>query len=216
VLTGSPDINGGTMIGELGLCIIESRSGDGDRLLTAGGRVVARILVIVSGGYNDGDTGVVKLMVKSLVSGVAATFRSEHNPLTAFSMLSEPPLPPRLIEATEDKPESCACLATQFMPAILWFGDADQSPTVTKKGGDEALHIGSIASAAVTQNLHSDDFGGFGNTVWARNGGSSTMSPVAISVGVIVSAECLPPRGTPSKGGVINVDTSVCWIQQLS
>jgi len=37
VQPGSPDVDGGTIIGEVGLCVIDSRSGDGDRLLNAGG-----------------------------------------------------------------------------------------------------------------------------------------------------------------------------------
>jgi len=62
------------MIGVPGLCVIEIRSCNGDRMLRAGRRVDPRVKVKVSGGYDDGDTTVVKLKVKSDVSGVAATF----------------------------------------------------------------------------------------------------------------------------------------------
>ena len=72
----SPDINGCTEIGERGLCILDSRSADGDRLLNASGRVVAGVLVIVSGGYDDCDTAIVKLKMESLVSSVAVTSHS--------------------------------------------------------------------------------------------------------------------------------------------
>ena len=75
------------------------------------------------------------------------------------------------------------------------------------------MHVRGTAQATVTHNLHSDDFGGFGNTVWPRNGSSSTVGPVAISVLVLVSAEGLPPRGTSFEGGVFGVDTCVCWVQ---
>ena len=76
VQAGSKDIDGGTIIGEVGPLIIDIRGGDGDRLLSAGRGVVARIVVIVSGGYDDGDAAVVKLEVESLVSSVTVTFRS--------------------------------------------------------------------------------------------------------------------------------------------
>ena len=74
VPTSSPDINGGTIIGEAGLRIIDGGGGNGDRLLNASRRAVDRVLVLVSGGYNDGDTAVVKLRIESLVSGVTVTF----------------------------------------------------------------------------------------------------------------------------------------------
>jgi len=74
VHAGSPDVDGGTIVGFTPLCIIERRSGDGDHLLNAGRRVVARVLVIVSGRHDDGDTAVVKLKMKSPVSSFAAMF----------------------------------------------------------------------------------------------------------------------------------------------
>ena len=80
VQAGSEDINGGTVIGEEGPLIIDIRSGDGDRLRNAGRGVVARVIVIVSGSYGDGDAAVVKLKVESFVSGVAVTF----HPLGAY------------------------------------------------------------------------------------------------------------------------------------
>ena len=73
VLAGSPNINDGTIIGEVGLRVIDIRSGDGDRLLNASRRVLACVLIIVSGGYDDGDTTVIKLKMESNVSGIAAT-----------------------------------------------------------------------------------------------------------------------------------------------
>ena len=81
VQAGSPDINGGTIIGFIELFIIERRSGDGDHLLNAGRRVAARILVIVSGRYDDSDTTVVKLKMKSPVSSFAAMFHPASIPL---------------------------------------------------------------------------------------------------------------------------------------
>ena len=69
----SPDVNWGTEIGEVGLRILDSGSADGNRLLNASGRVIARVTVIVSGGHDDGNTTVVKLGAESLVS-VAAAF----------------------------------------------------------------------------------------------------------------------------------------------
>jgi len=74
VQAGGPDINWGTKVGERGLCVVDRRSGDGDRLLRAGRREVARVSVVVPGGYDDGNTAVVKLGL--LVSGVAVTFHS--------------------------------------------------------------------------------------------------------------------------------------------
>jgi len=76
----SPDIDNGAKIGEVGLRVIDVRSADGDNLFDAGRRGVARVLIIVSGGYDDGDTTVVKLKMESNVSGVAATF----HPLSAY------------------------------------------------------------------------------------------------------------------------------------
>ena len=78
---------------------------------------------------------------------------------------------------------------------------------------EEDLHVRGTANAMVTQNLHSDDFRGLGNTVWLRNGSSSTVGPVAMYVLVLVSPKGLPPRGTSSEGGVFDVDTSVCLVQ---
>ena len=73
---GSPDINRGAKVGERGLCVVDSRSGNGDRLLSAGRRVVARVPVVVPGGYDNGNTCVVKLKSKSLVSGAPVTLHS--------------------------------------------------------------------------------------------------------------------------------------------
>ena len=74
VQAGSPDLDRGTIIGEVGLCVIESRSGDSDRFLSAGRRVFFRVLVLASSGYDDGYTAFVKLKMESVVSGVAVTF----------------------------------------------------------------------------------------------------------------------------------------------
>ena len=73
---GSVDINEGTIIGGGGHCILECRSGDGNRLPNAGRRVVLHVIVIAPCGYDDGDTAVVKLKMESLVSGVAITFHT--------------------------------------------------------------------------------------------------------------------------------------------
>ena len=78
---------------------------------------------------------------------------------------------------------------------------------------DEGLHVGVAARALITQNLYSDDVGGFGNTVWPRNRSSSTVSAVSIPVRVLVSTKGRTPRGTSLEGGVFDEDTSVCWIQ---
>ena len=76
VLAGSPDINDGTIIGGVGLRVIDIRIGDSDRLFNAGRRAVDRVLVFVSGGYDDGDTTGAKLKMGSHVSGVPVTFDS--------------------------------------------------------------------------------------------------------------------------------------------
>ena len=74
VQAGGEDFNGKSIIGEACPCITDIRSGDGECKLGAGRRVLARIIVIVSGGYDDGDAAVVKLKMESLVSGVAVAF----------------------------------------------------------------------------------------------------------------------------------------------
>jgi len=74
VQAGGPDVNGGTKVGERGLCVLDSSSADGNRLLNTSGRVVARVTVIVSGSYDDGNTAVVKLKMKSLVSFIIAFY----------------------------------------------------------------------------------------------------------------------------------------------
>ena len=74
VLAGGPDINDGTIIGGVGLRVIDIRIGDGDRLFNAGRRAVDRVLVFVSGGYDDGDTTGAKLKMGSHVSGVPVAF----------------------------------------------------------------------------------------------------------------------------------------------
>jgi len=79
VHAGSPDIDGGTVVGEAGLLVINIRSGNGDRLFSAGRREVARVPVKVSGGCEDGDTKVVELKIESHVSNGAAPF---HPPST--------------------------------------------------------------------------------------------------------------------------------------
>jgi len=75
------------------------------------------------------------------------------------------------------------------------------------------LHVGVAARALITEDLHSDDVGSFGNTIWPRNSGSSTVCSVAISILVLVSAKGLPPRGASFEGGVFGEDSSVCWIR---
>ena len=74
VHAGGPDINDGSIIGEDSLRVIDIRCRDGDRLLNAGRRAVGRVLVFVSGGYDDGDTFIVKLKIESHVSGISAMF----------------------------------------------------------------------------------------------------------------------------------------------
>ena len=74
VHAGSPDINRGAPIGEIGLDVGDSRSADCKGLQNARGRIFARVLVVVPCGYGDGNTVVVKLKAESLVSGVAVTF----------------------------------------------------------------------------------------------------------------------------------------------
>jgi len=119
VPASSPDVNGRTKIGEIGLCIINSRSGDSDRLQSAGRGVVSRVPVIVSCGYDDSDAAVVKLEMGSRVSGVVVTpYRPAHTALTArFIILSLSPA--TLIDTTEGPPVLRTSSATQSMPAIL-------------------------------------------------------------------------------------------------
>ena len=80
VQAGSPDINGGTKIGEVGLDIQDSGSGDSNRLPNASGRVFARVIVTAPGGYDDGNTTVIKLRTESLVSGAVVA----SHPLGAY------------------------------------------------------------------------------------------------------------------------------------
>jgi len=209
IRAGSVDINVGTVTGEGGRCILECGSGDGNRLLNASGRVVACV-TIASCGYDDGDTAFVKLKMKSSSVVLSpASIHSAHTATTAASNALETP-PPKLIEATEGLPVFFASVATQLMPAMLWLGDMYQPPSVTRGGG---LHVGVAARALITQNLHSNNVGGFSNTVGAGNYGSSTVSPVAISVRVLVWAKGLPPQGTSLEGRVFDEDTSICWIR---
>jgi len=70
-----------------------------------------------------------------------------------------------------------------------------------------------LTITVVSQNLDSDDLGGFGNTEWSRNSGSSTVSAVTVSILVPVSAEGCSPRGASIEGGVIYEDTGICWTQ---
>ena len=81
VQTRSPDIDDGTEIGERGLCILDSRSANGDSLLNASGRGAVRVLIVVPGGYDDGDTAIEKLKPESLVSGVPPHSVHQHIPL---------------------------------------------------------------------------------------------------------------------------------------
>ena len=74
VHAGSPDINAATIIGVAGLRVVDIGIGDGDRLFNTGRRKVARILVFVSGAYDDGDTAVVKLRMETPVNDVVAAF----------------------------------------------------------------------------------------------------------------------------------------------
>jgi len=64
VHAGSPDINGGTIIGEPGLHFIDIRSGDSDNLLTVGRSDVNHVSAFIPGGCDDGDTMVVKLKME--------------------------------------------------------------------------------------------------------------------------------------------------------
>ena len=77
VQTRSPDIDGSTEIGEVGLDVGNGRSSDGNSLQNASGRVFARVIVIVSGGYDDGDAAVIKLEI-----GIARQWCRRHVPST--------------------------------------------------------------------------------------------------------------------------------------
>lgn len=70
-LTRSEDVEGGPEVGEVGYRIVEVRSTDGDSFTNTGWGDVARVLSIVSGGCDNGDTGIEKLKMESLVSGAA-------------------------------------------------------------------------------------------------------------------------------------------------
>jgi len=80
VQAGSEDIDGGTIIGELGPCILDSRSGDGNRFPNTSGGGIFCVPIIVSSGYNDGNTAVGKLKTESFVSGAAIA----SHPLGAY------------------------------------------------------------------------------------------------------------------------------------
>jgi len=81
IQAGSPDMDGGTPIGEIGLAIVESSSGDGDCFSNAGGGVVARVFVVVSGGNDDGNTAIVELKMESDVSCRCRTPSTRSIPL---------------------------------------------------------------------------------------------------------------------------------------
>lgn len=53
---------------------MEIRGADSDGFLGTGGGGIARVLGVVSGSYDDGDTGIKKLKTKSLVSGAAVVY----------------------------------------------------------------------------------------------------------------------------------------------
>jgi len=80
VQAGSPDVNGSTKVGERGPDVLDSGSADGNRLLNASGRVLARVIVTVPGGYDDRNAAVIKLKTESFVSGDALTF----HPVNAY------------------------------------------------------------------------------------------------------------------------------------
>lgn len=64
--------------------------------------------------------------------------------------------------------------------------------------------------AATAQAFHCDNVGEFCNTIWSRNGCSSTMSAVAILVRVRVSTKGRPSSGTSLEGGVIDLNAGIC------
>ena len=78
---------------------------------------------------------------------------------------------------------------------------------------EEGSHVRVATGTLITQDLHSDDVGGFGNTIRLRDGGTGTVSPVAISVRVLVWAKGLPPGGTSFEVGVLDKDTGIYWIE---
>jgi len=61
VLAGSKDINAGAKVGVLGHCIIESGISYSDHFRKAAGGVFFRVLGMVSGSCDDGNTGPEKL-----------------------------------------------------------------------------------------------------------------------------------------------------------
>jgi len=81
VQAGSPDINWGTPVGEVGLLVSESRSSDSDCFLNPGGGVVARVFVVVSGGNDHGNTAIVELKMESHVSCHCRTPSTRSIPL---------------------------------------------------------------------------------------------------------------------------------------
>jgi hypothetical protein len=122
VLPRGENINRGTEVGEGGHRVLEIRGADSDGFLGTGGGGIARVLGVVSGSHDNGDTGIKKLKVKSFVSGAAVVYHSAHTALTALSMLSEAG-PPKLREATVGLPDFFASPATQSRPEILSSGD---------------------------------------------------------------------------------------------
>ena len=93
--------DGGTVIGEAGPRIVELRSGDGEHLLSACRRIVARVISLVLGGYEDGNTAVVKLTTESPVSSVTVTFHPfDACPFNNLTHAVRSPAP-KLIETIE-------------------------------------------------------------------------------------------------------------------
>ena len=74
-------------------------------------------------------------------------------------------------------------------------------------------HVGGTTTAIVSQNLHSDNFGGFGNTVGPRNCDPGAVSPVTITVRILVWAKGLPPPDTLFECRVFDIDASICRVQ---
>jgi len=61
VETRSPDINASTEVGERSLGVVNSGCSDGDSLLDASRGDIDNVLVLVSGGNDNGNTGVKEL-----------------------------------------------------------------------------------------------------------------------------------------------------------
>jgi len=180
VEAGGEDVVALAKVGEVSTLVSKSGGTDSDGLLGGGGRVSARVGVVVTGGNSKVNTGI-DSSVDSLIEESRLATTKTHVGSAALEALS---------------------LALLGLFDLLNVGLSSVLDTLDD--------VGHGARAVGAEDLDGLDVGLLGNTVLLASDGTRAVSAVAVAVLVFVTlGDGLAPLGTTLEVDVVNVGAGV-------